>query len=386
VYFTKTNNGPEVDVIVEGSLEIRRGNGGGAIYNQADEANWNSNQSPVGTQWNSIYTQPSEINGANFENNNIGDDFKGNLIVSDFTLNNIKTFVISNVFSGSTNGNDIGSYTLENDFLGDVFGNYWIGGFINNNIGDGFNTNYFYNGVNGNTMSNNFQDNIVNTDIDNIDFTTNLGNITGFTYSSVGTTATDDIYTGLVGVTNGNGVNATFDIEVSGGEVIGVSGNTEGKLYMCGNTITILGTEIGGFYNSIDGFTSDGIGKTGLGDTIYDDLPATGGTGVDAEFDVTVTSNLVTDIQITDEGTGYEIGDELTIIGSLFGGTDGVDDITITVDSLFNDDVVITVSGVSTTPSVYETYTCQIFERQGGAKRLSFYDGNDALTITNVNE
>jgi hypothetical protein len=79
------NYGSEVDVIVPGSLEIKRGNNG-AIYNSADESNWNTNQSPVGTEWNSIYTQSSEINGAGFENNKIDDDFKGSYIISDFYL------------------------------------------------------------------------------------------------------------------------------------------------------------------------------------------------------------------------------------------------------------------------------------------------------------
>jgi hypothetical protein len=58
----------------------------------------------------------------------------------------------------------------------------------------------------------------------------------------------------------------------------------------------------------------------------------------------------------------------------LIGGTDSVDD------------VVVTVSGISTKPSVYETYNCAIFERKGGEKRLSFYDENDVLTITNINQ
>jgi hypothetical protein len=70
----------------------------------------------------------------------------------------------------------------------------------------------------------------------------------------------------------------------------------------------------------------------------------------------------------------------------LFGGTDGIDDITITVTALFDDDVIITVTSLGTTPSVYETYTCQIFERKGGTKRLSYYDESDILNITNINE
>ena len=64
----------------------------------------------------------------------------------------------------------------------------------------------------------------------------------------------------------------------------------------------------------------------------------------------------------------------ITILGSSIGGTN------------VDDDVIVTVTGISINPSVYETYTCQIFERQGGDNRLSYYDGSDVLNIKNINE
>ena len=377
VYFTKRNYEDVVDVIVPGSLEITRGNGG-AIYNAAEEVGWNPNVSPLGTLWNSIYTQDGE-SGSNFRENTIAGEFKGNLIYKEFLGNDVNFYVGSNQFFGPVYGNQIGTYTFGNDFLGEVGNNKWIGEFTsneiglsfsgntfgsgifsntladdfrNNQIGNEFNNNtisndfqhnqignrfednsigegfgfgasvsqgnrignyfvnnnigeYFYNNsipdnFQNNTIGNYFQWNVINTNIASIDFTPNYGNITGFTYTATGTTATDDTYTALTGTTNGDGVNATFDVGVSGGAVIGVTGNTGGKLYAVGNTITILGTEIGG-------------------------------TNVD-------------------------------------------------------DDVVITVTGVSPNPSVYEPYTCQIFERQGGVKRLSYYDQDDILTIKSPNE
>ena len=82
--------------------------------------------------------------------------------------------------------------------------------------------------------------------IDYTDFTLNYGNITGFSFTATGTGITDDIYTNLTGTTSGHGVSATFDVEVSGGTVIGVSGNTEGRLYVNNDELTILGIEIGG--------------------------------------------------------------------------------------------------------------------------------------------
>jgi len=358
VYFTKTNYGSEIDVIVEGSLEIRRGNNGG-IYNTAEENSWDEDVSPYGTEWNSIYIENN--NGSDFEDNIIGNDFKGNLIFNYFSLNNVKSYVVDNQFSGSVYTNEIGSYTLSNDFLGDVGNNRWMGEFYNNNIGLNFYNNTFGVNINSNTIANDFQNNeigssfnnnitgdgfgvgygdsqgnkignnfsentvgeyfynnsipdnfynntigdyfqwnVVNTNINTTDFTPNYGNITGFTYTSIGTGATDNLYTDIGGTTNALGINGTFNIDVSGGTVTGVTINDAGKLYVTGDTITILGTSIGG--------------------------------------------------------------------------------------AIPDDNIVILVTGVGLNPSVYEQYTCQIFERQGGDKRLSFYDENDILTITNINQ
>ena len=393
VYFTKTNYENVVDIIIPGRLEIKRGNNG-AIYNDVLENSWDENVSPEGTEWNSIYTQSN--NGSEFGYNTIFGDFKGNYIRGEFAGNKIDSDVGGNEFSGNTYVNNIGIATYDNDFLGNVYGNNWVGPFYVNVIGDSFENNSFGEGVYDNTIGTNFNDNsfghetnnntigedffsnnikeyfyentigngfqtnqigsyfnnntiddyfgygygdpqgnkigsnfrdntigeyfynntipdnfeeniigeyfqwnVINTKIDQTDFTINYGNITGFSYTALGTGATDTTYVGITGTTSGMGINATFDIEVSGGTVIGVSGNTQGKLYHTGDTITILGTQIGG-----------------------------------------------TDI---------------------------------------NDNVVITVTAISYNPSVYEHYTCQIFERQGGDKRLSYYDSSDTLNITNIN-
>lgn len=297
----------------------------------------------------------------NFYDNQIFNEFKGNVMYGEFYENKTDWGFAANQFSGYCAGNSFGSFFTNNDFLGDVYGNVIKDGFGFNTIGNGFNGNnigsafngntiaqdfrlneigsffqnniidegfgfggsnsqknyigdnfqnnnigeYFYNnrvGINFtyNTVGDYFQWNVIDTDIISADFTTYYGNITAFTYTASGTTAVDNTYVALTGTTNGIGVEATFNIEVSGNTVVGVSGNTDGILYSLNNTITILGSQIGG-------------------------------TNID-------------------------------------------------------DDIVITVTGISPKPSVYETYTCSIFERQGGNKRLSFYDNSDILTIKNINE
>ena len=533
-----------------------------------------------------------------FYDNQIFNEFKGNITYQEFNTNKVDWGFGANEFSGSCFGNSFGPFTTNNDFLGLVFGNVIKGDFNGNTIGDVFGTNnigsgfdnntiaqnfayneignfftdntigegfgfggsatqknyigdnfydntigeYFYNNRVGNYFQNNtlgdyFQWNVIDTDINLVDFTPNYGNIIAFTYNALGTGTTDGIYTNLSGATSGHGVNASFNIEVSGNTVIDVSGNTSGKLYQTGNTITILGSQIGGVTGVISGFTTNKLSvkiykpadltyefpnnetemdylidnsplfdtyyspniqgvsyttKTGIdqnqygmvidgyiqipsGNTYYfglssDDgsdafingvkvadwygahgdngnvpggnqypisltagtypikvrlqersgqdivillyssdsgstwniipdnwfplnttgitgsypnIVAQGGNGENSTFDVAVIDGLVDSVVLSNGGGSYLVGDTLTISGSTFGSTE---DITITVDSVYSDDVIVTVIGVGPNPSVYEHYTCQIFERQGGSKRLSFYDSNDILTIKNINE
>jgi hypothetical protein len=266
----------------------------------------------------------NDIQG-NFWSNQIKTDFKGNDIFEEFGFNNIGFGCSPNTFSGVTIHNNIGDYfefntcygvfsyntigtNFRNNVVQDGFG---FGGvsYQGNRIGNNFNDNtigeYFYNNTipdnfTDNTVGDYFQWNIVDTYINFVDFTTNYGNISGITYSATGTTATDSSYGNVGGTTNGIGVNASFQIDVVSGSVTNVSIISGGTLYLTGNTITILGSQIGG--------------------------------------------------------------------------TNGVDN------------VIITVSNVSQTPSVYELYTCNIFKNSSLSNRLSYYDGSDVLTIKNINE
>jgi hypothetical protein len=226
---------------------------------------------------------------ASFNDNQIFNEFKGNITYQDFSENRLDWGFGANEFSGNCFGNTFGSYISSNDFLGDVYSNTFKGNvlgntignnFANNNIGYGFSSNvigenfgygagesqgniignnfndntigeYFYNNTIADNFTNNiigdyFQWNVINTNIDYTDFTINYGNITGFSYTTTGTGATEGVYTELGGTTNGIGDKSSFNVEVSGGTVIGVSGFSEGRLYQIGDTITIVGTEING--------------------------------------------------------------------------------------------------------------------------------------------
>jgi hypothetical protein len=212
----------------------------------------------------------NDIQG-NFWSNQVKTDFKGNEIFDEFGYNNIGFGCSPNIFSGVTIHNNIGDYfqfnicygsfsynTIGTNFRSNVVQDgFGFGGSSNegNRIGNNFNDNtigeYFYNNTipdnfTDNTVGDYFQWNIVDTYINFVDFTTNYGNISGITYSATGTTATDGSYGSIGGTTNGIGVNASFQIDVISGSVTNVSVLGGGKLYSVSNTITILGSQIGG--------------------------------------------------------------------------------------------------------------------------------------------
>jgi hypothetical protein len=399
---------------------FRKNEIGYGFYNNNISGDTSTNR--IGEQFenNTIY--------GDFYDNQIFNEFKGNITYQDFFGNRLDWGFGSNQFSGFCVGNTFGPNIDSNDFFGIVFGNTFKGnvfgntigdnfasnnigfGFISNTIGDNFGYGagepqgniignsfaynsigeYFYNNsipdnFHDNEIGNYFQWNIINTNIDTTYFTLNYGNITGFSYTAAGTGATDTIHTDLTGTTNGHGVNATFDVEVSGGTVIGVSGNSEGRLYQNNDELTILGTQIGGVTGVIDKFSSDAVGKSGTTGS-YTGITASGTGGENSTFDIDVAGDVVTDIYLNNGGGSYSVNETLTIVGSDFGGIDGVDDITITVDSLYSDDIVITVTGTTSGSSFYQHYTKQIFERRLGNKRVSFYDEDDILNVDSVYE
>jgi hypothetical protein len=439
VYFTKTNYQSEVDVIIEGRLEITRGDNRG-IYNKAVENSWNGD-GPSGTEWNSVYTQTD----FSFQHNEIGNEFKGNEIKQGFYANKIGYGFASNNLSGDFDDNVVGNYFYSNDldsFYSNKLGNYYFDNeigdnFTNNEIGDNFINNtisndfsnnkigrnfysnqiaegfgfggnesknnviqdyfqnnsineYFYNNkvasyFENNTVGYYFQRNNIDTPIFEEDFTTNYGNIVAVTYTSSGTTSTPGFYNNLTGTTEGFGLDATFGVTVSGGTISSISLINPGNQYEVGDVIIIPGNSIEGQTGVIETFTLNGS-PTGLIDGTYNGLTAIGGSGSNATFNIAVNLGAIDVIALNSGGGGYIIGNTVSILGGDFGGTNSVNDITITVDSLYSDDITITVTEVSATPSVYESYDCQIFERKGGDFRLSFYDENDILTIKNIKE
>jgi hypothetical protein len=337
----------------------------------------------------------------NFNRNNIFNFFKSNLIFGNFENNNVGFNFATNHITGYTSYNTIGPNVENNYFYGDVYANKINGGFYNNGIGTNFRENSINYVFHNNTIKNNFSRNVINfeftlntvgsgfthnfidTTIDDFNLSINYGNITGFTYVSTGTTSSNDVYNNVVSriVNNGDGIDATFNIEVSGNEIISVVNNNEGVLYNIGDIIKIRGNDINGLTGYIGEISNNGIGKTGI-TGYYSNVSASGGDGDNATFNVNVIDNLVDSVEINNVGSLYVVNNVLTILGSSFGGANGIDDITVTVTSI--DSVIITVTGISVRPSIYENYKCDIFTRKGGDLRLSYFNEVDILTITDI--
>ena len=79
---------------------------------------------------------------------------------------------------------------------------------------------------------------------------------------------------------------------------------------------------------------------------LYRLVPAFGGTGAGAAFDVyrDSTTYPAANFTCTNTGTGYEIGDVLTIYGDYLGGAAGVNDITISVTAINTLNNIVSVS------------------------------------------
>jgi hypothetical protein len=188
-----------------------------------------SNNTTLGLFADNTFSGDTRYNtiGSNFTNNNIGQNFSYNKIGTNFQNNTIG--ISFGEEGGDTRGNTIGNF------------------FSTNTIGDYFNDNQVSDIFFTNTVGNNFQlNNISAFNINGVDFTVNYGNINTISYVATGTTATDGVYTGIIGTYSGTGTGATFNITVGGGIVTGVTINQNGKLYLTGNTITIPGTSISG--------------------------------------------------------------------------------------------------------------------------------------------
>ena len=255
--------------------------------------------------------------------------------------------------------NIFGWESIENT-IGDDFENNKVGPyFYNNNIG-----NYFYSntiGINfySNTIANNFAYNKIGEYFNNNEIQNDFGyggaqaygNIIGnyFVNNTVGEYFYSNIISDLFGDNTISDYFQFNDVKVH------YLHNTDFREHI-GNILSFS-------YSAANGTNG-----------VYNTIFPTGGSGNNAEFSVIVTGGFVTNVTLINAGASYSVSDVLTINGGIVGGTNGLDDITITINT------------ISSTPSVYEPYQCTIFKNSSANNRLSYYDDDDVLTIKGITE
>ena len=241
--------------------------------------------------------------------NNIFNNFNSNITLSNFERNHFNGQAYQNILSGSFYDNTIGDNFYSNTFEG-IASNNQIGiNFSNNTIGDSFGVGY--GAARANKIGNNFVNN----------------NVGEYFYSN---TISDNFENNTIGDYFQQNV-------VLANNVAGVNFNT---FYGNVNTINIVNANIGG---------SDGV---------YSGVESTNnGHGIGATFDVIVSSGEAS-VSINQSGVLYEVGNTLTVTGSIVGG---------------GTDLIMTVDSVSATPVVFRDIDSTILKTQNGDLKLTYF-------------
>jgi len=350
----------------------------------------------------------------NFESNNIGDYFGNNVNgpgtpVQNFIGNDFKYNKIGNFFGNDANYPSIGAGTYGdggnvindgcqyNVFGDNVIFNLIDSQFTNNTIGNDFWFNAFGIDSKHNTLGNLF---VGNTGVGGFGFvmgnnflSNKIGNYAGFNIINA------DFTNNQIGDYFGNaGVSSTIGTQFNNNFIGNYFGN-DGTSLAGGNTID-KGFDgnymLSQFYDNTVGvgFVSNNVktpissidfdqyrgniltytltGSNGGVDGTYLNLTTTSNYGgVNATLDIVVFGGVVTSVTVNNVGQYYLATEILTVTGSQIGGVDGVDDVLVTVNTVVS-------------PSVYEYYTSEIFSRQDGTFRLSYYDNSDVLNIKDI--
>jgi hypothetical protein len=307
----------------------------------------------------------SNIISDNFDNNIINNRFGNNLVTGQFNNNYVNGDMYRNQFKGSftdnKNYNDFALNTfqgfynnialeevLRNQFNGYASDNILSGSFNDNTVGDYFQSNTFRGYTANNEIGTYFENNTIG-DSFGYGAGTSRANKIGhyFENNNIG----EYFYS--------NTISDNFN------------GNTVGD-YFQQNTVFANNININDFTALYGNIVSSSIANPNVGgsDGVYPLLETTtNGHGVDATFDVTITSGTAS-VAIVNVGKLYSTEDSLTITGSLIGG---------------GTNLQIDVDTVSPTPAVYEYLDSTIVRNYQGDLKLT-YLGTSGLGIVGINE
>jgi hypothetical protein len=164
--------------------------------------------------------------------------------------------------------------------------------------------------------------------------------------------------------TSGTGAGATFNVTDAGAGAYSVSLSTIGSGYIVGEVVTILGSVLEGAdgvnnltvtVDTIDGsggiltFTHSGVANSPIGPFLGVTPDSNTGSGTGATFDINDSGSGAYLVALNTDGQGFNVGDELTILGSQLSGSNGVNDIVITITAVTSLDIATAISQSSTT-------------------------------------
>ena len=322
--------------------------GDGAFEYNTFNNTFNGNIILRGFRRNNLNNAYNNVFTYSCDDNIIGTDFYDNIFYQIVSKNTIGRNSYGNVFHSDFNGNTIGF-----DFYGNTLGE--LGGesyFQHNQIGNNFHGNTTTGDLQHNVIGNNFYDNTIG-----INFCYNqIRN--DFDSNTIG----DDFGFGG-GVHRGNVIGNNFSYNTIGeyfyDNNIGdnFEYNSVGEYFQFNRIETGLNNiDFTEYYGILTGvtFPNDVSGSDGT----YSNVTGTAsGVGVNAEFEIIVTSNLVSTVNVTTGGKLYQIDDTITIPSGSFGG---------------ETDLVLTEDGLSLTPEVYRNYNKTI-QKAG--------DGTNVITV-----
>ena len=161
---------------------------------------------------------------------------------------------------------------------------------------------------------------------------TGVGNFT-ISGASTGSATTNNV---VQTSTSGSGTSAEFTVTASSGDYT-VTVTNVGSGYAVGDTILIEGQNVGGTQTTNDiTLTVTHLQGASVGTATHtgETQTATSGSGSNAQFTVVTDGSGNYDVSVTAVGSGYAVGDTLTIAGTGIGGTSPANDIVLTVTQL----------------------------------------------------
>ena len=235
-----------------------------------------------------------------------------------------------------------------------------------------------------------------------IDTVDTLGEVLTFTESGTGFDGNGTFFGQEGNLAGGTGTDGNFDVSYTNNAyTVSMASPDTSTGYTVGDKIKISGFNLGGSDSTNDaimtvsaigaGGSITSITTTGVAvdaDVSYSAPPMTAATsnGVDASFNVQRIGTVYT-INVTDGGTGYLASESFVILGSNLGGTDGVNNLTITISTVDVNGTITgtTVSGTAVNTKDYPNVTT--IERivgNGVGFQVGLAGGNYTVSIDNA--